>query len=176
MSWTVRIRHRPPQGDKRRSDPTGHRTRSARRGRDLVHVPSTHKPVKLSQQITDRYTRAIEQLASADTGARIGCIYALERIALDSTRDQLTVVEVLRSTPTPTNRRRGDRVPLTTDVQAALTVLGRLPQRPSVSRGDLSGSHLSDARLGGANLSDARLGGANLSNASRRSLADSPGG
>jgi hypothetical protein len=57
-------------------------------------------------------------------------------------------------------------MPLTTDVQAALTVLGRLPQRPSVSRGDLSGSHLSGAQLGGANLSGAQLGGANLSNAS----------
>jgi uncharacterized protein YjbI with pentapeptide repeats len=53
----------------------------------------------------------------------------------------------------------------TTDVQAAMTVLGRLPQRSGVSRGDLSGALLAGAVLGGANLSGAALGGANLSGA-----------
>jgi hypothetical protein len=46
-------------------------------------------------QITDRYTRAIEQLGSDKLDVRLGGIYALERIAVDSTRDHPTVVEVL---------------------------------------------------------------------------------
>src|SRR6516164_8690295 len=37
--------------------------------------------------MTDRYTRAIEQLGSKELDVRIGGIYALERIARDSARD-----------------------------------------------------------------------------------------
>ncbi len=47
-------------------------------------------------QVTDRYTRAIEQLGSRDgLEVRIGAIYALERIARDSSREHPTVMEVL---------------------------------------------------------------------------------
>jgi uncharacterized protein YjbI with pentapeptide repeats len=45
----------------------------------------------------------------------------------------------------------------TTDVQAAINVLGRLPQRSGVSRGDLSAAFLAHAGLRGANLSGAAL-------------------
>jgi hypothetical protein len=38
-------------------------------------------------QVTDRYTKAIEQLGSDKLDVRIGGIYALERVALDSPRD-----------------------------------------------------------------------------------------
>ncbi len=52
-------------------------------------------------QVTDRYTRAIEQLGESDSvklTVRLGGIYALERIAVDSQRrDQATGVEVLSS-------------------------------------------------------------------------------
>ena len=46
--------------------------------------------------MTDRYTKAIEQLGP-DKGldVRIGGIYALERIARDSPRDHPTIMEVL---------------------------------------------------------------------------------
>jgi hypothetical protein len=46
-------------------------------------------------QITDRYTKAIEQLGDDALTIRLGGIYALERIARDSRRDHPTVVEVL---------------------------------------------------------------------------------
>ena len=46
-------------------------------------------------QVTDRYTKAIEQLGSKEIDVRIGGIYALERIARDSARDHPTVMEVL---------------------------------------------------------------------------------
>ena len=45
--------------------------------------------------MTDRYTKAIEQLGSDKLDVRIGGIYALERIARDSPRDHPTVMEVL---------------------------------------------------------------------------------
>ena len=38
-------------------------------------------------QITDRYTKAIDQLGSEKLETRLGGIYALERIAVDSERD-----------------------------------------------------------------------------------------
>jgi hypothetical protein len=46
-------------------------------------------------QITERYTRAIEQLASDKLDVRLGGIYALERIANDSPRDRVTVAEMV---------------------------------------------------------------------------------
>jgi uncharacterized protein YjbI with pentapeptide repeats len=46
-------------------------------------------------QVTDRYARAIEQLGSEKIDVRIGGIYALERVALDSRRDHPIVMEVL---------------------------------------------------------------------------------
>ncbi len=46
-------------------------------------------------QVTDRYTKAIEQLGSDKLDVRIGGIYALERIARDSAKDHPTVMEVL---------------------------------------------------------------------------------
>ena len=45
--------------------------------------------------MTDRYTKAIEQLGSDKLDVRIGGIYALERVARDSARDHPTVMEVL---------------------------------------------------------------------------------
>jgi uncharacterized protein YjbI with pentapeptide repeats len=46
-------------------------------------------------QVTDRYTKAIEQLGSDKLDVCIGGIYALERVARDSARDHPTVMEVL---------------------------------------------------------------------------------
>jgi hypothetical protein len=46
-------------------------------------------------QITERFTRAIDQLGHLDTDVRIGGIYALERIANDSSSDRATIAEVL---------------------------------------------------------------------------------
>jgi hypothetical protein len=51
------------------------------------------------------------------------------------------------------------------DLQAAVSVLGRLPQRPDVPRGNLSGAHLPTAQLMGAELARAVLVGVNLSGA-----------
>ena len=46
-------------------------------------------------QVTERYTKAVEQLGSDKLDVRIGGIYALERIARDSARDHPTVMQVL---------------------------------------------------------------------------------
>jgi hypothetical protein len=46
-------------------------------------------------QITDRYTKGVDQLGSQHLDVRLGGIYALERIARDSPHDRVTIEEVL---------------------------------------------------------------------------------
>jgi pentapeptide repeat protein len=132
---------------------------------------------------------AAVQLGHTELAVRLGGVYALERIAVDSERDHPTVVEVLSAfvreesrkkaaaragqgtaqlaadTDTPAPESDASPRPAT-DIQAALTVLGRLPQRPEIPRADLSEAQLSGAGLAEADLSGARLPGANLSHAS----------
>jgi hypothetical protein len=112
-------------------------------------------------QVTDRYTKAIEQFGSDKLDVRIGGIYALERVARDSGRDQPTVVEVLaafirehsrelwpRSGPDDDDDEDLGRL-TRPDVQAAATVLGRRDRERDVRRIDLSGANLPRADLGG---------------------------
>lgn len=46
-------------------------------------------------QFADRYTRAVSQLGDQALDVRIGGIYALQRLGVDSSRDEPTVVAVL---------------------------------------------------------------------------------
>jgi Pentapeptide repeats (8 copies) len=57
----------------------------------------THRSFGLNRagQITERFTRAIDQLGSPEIDVRLGGIYALERIARDSADDHPQVIEVL---------------------------------------------------------------------------------
>ena len=117
-------------------------------------------------QLTDRYTKAIEQLGSDKLDVRLGGIYALERIAVDSERDQSTVAEVLSAFVREHSRPPDDKRPdqsLATDVQAAITVLGRLPERLSAyPRADLRGAYLAGAVLHDAHLEAVSFMGTNL--------------
>jgi uncharacterized protein YjbI with pentapeptide repeats len=175
-----------------------------------------------SGQITERFTRAIDQLGSRELDVRLGGIYALERIARDSKDDQPQVMEVLTAyvrehapwppkSSSPTSDSTSDSIsheragtveailaleriakgaqpesapsatratgqpgssegesqpsPLPTDVQAALSVLGRRkvshdgPEAGDLdlARTDLRRAQLADANLQGANLRDANL-------------------
>jgi hypothetical protein len=83
-------------------------------------------------QVTDRYTKAIEQLGSGTPDMRIGGVYALERIAGDSARDHPTVMEVLTAfvrerCRLPSELGPADDLPgpLAADIQAALDVICR---------------------------------------------------
>jgi hypothetical protein len=120
-------------------------------------------------QVTDRYTKAIEQLGSDKMDVRIGGIYALERIARDSPRDHPTVMEVLaafiREHSPPDNRSSPSP-----DVQAALTVIGRRDathdrQPIDLIRANLYGAQLGHAYLVGAYLVETILAYANLDHA-----------
>jgi hypothetical protein len=140
-------------------------------------------------QITERFTRAIDQLGATDsTGekqleTRLGGIYALERIARDSEKDRSPIAEILTAyvrhhaslkgeekTPTEQYAREfegeeaAQDLSPAPDVQAVLTVLVRL------SKLDLlpESLDLSDTDLRGANLMGLRLEGAIFTDADLR--------
>jgi len=123
-------------------------------------------------QVTDRYTKAIEQLGSDKLDVRIGGIYALERVARDSAKDHPTVMEVLtafirehsREQWPPADAGSPEHERSTRpDVQAAVTVAGRRDPKRDIQPVNLARAVLSDANLPGANLPGAHLFGAHLS-------------
>jgi len=146
---------------------------------------NTNENLQVSQegQITDRFARAVEQLGSEDPTVRIGAVYALERISLDSARDHRPVIEVLSAFVR--NEPEGGASPVAgedvqgtvrgTEVRAALGVIGR---RDSSRDGggeclNLFGARLTGIDMAGANLTrtcflEADLGGATFTGADLR--------
>ena len=152
-------------------------------------ITATERNVQVAQegQITERFTRAIEQLGNdRQLEIRLGGIYALERIAKDSADDHWTIMEVLttcvrENAPWPEEKQESEQnqkskekiikkpsEPTKTpaDIQAILTVIGR---RQWIDKEknfiNLSKTNLREANLNNANLTKADLSGANLSNA-----------
>ena len=155
--------------------------------REQLREQMTHNREQLQMvqqgQITERFTRAIDQLGHAQLDVRLGGIYALERIVHDSPTDRATIGEVLTAfvrshAPWPP-RLSGqyvasapiDEVPdlqvWGADVQACLTVLGRGGFAPvgKAKRLDLHAVDLRRATLGDAQLEYATLAGAHLEGA-----------
>ncbi|MEU4574208.1 pentapeptide repeat-containing protein [Nonomuraea sp. ATR24] len=141
-------------------------------------------------QITDRYTKAVEQLGSAKQDVRLGGIYALQRLAADSPRDKDTIRNVLAAfvrnrdfcvlragqkappahcTPEAPAEQL-DKIPdrrLDEDVFAALTLVPHLAPR------DPSGAftvppHFARVRFPRADLSYVNLAGVDLAGADLR--------
>jgi uncharacterized protein YjbI with pentapeptide repeats len=151
--------------------------------RDQVIIAREQGEVAEQGHFTDRYNKAIEQLDKAGNDhlqARLGAIYALERLALDSARDQQTIVEVLSAFVRTNTSRTGangediDKCPLSpvrADVQASLTVLGRRRsgQRRTtlieLQKTCLRTAGLPNAQLTGMDLSSSNLGNSNLNEA-----------
>ncbi len=132
-------------------------------------------------QITDRYTKAVEQLGSSKVDVRLGGIYALERLTGDSGRDRFSIEQVItayvrvHAHPPRSEVVKGQAL---VDVAAALDVLSGLdPRRSYLRRFDLTGVDLHGLNLARADLRGAALRGANLDGAvfNRGKVADQPG-
>jgi len=164
--------------------------------RQLRHTVQTSRlqhELDRSGQITERFTRAIDQLGKRDQlEIALGGIYALERVARDSFDDRAVVAEILTAyirthapwPPLPSNSYGPDvaigelpalrgRAP---DIQAAITVLGRgnfpaaSPTRlilgaVDLRKATLTGADLRRVDLTGAQLQEAELKGAQLQGA-----------
>jgi hypothetical protein len=138
-------------------------------------------------QVTDRYTKAIEQLGQPGLDklhVRIGGIYALERVARDSKKDHLAVMEVLTAFirqysheqwPPPGDDGEAQERWTRPDVQAAVTVVGRRDVKQDLGQDiesdikvwpiDLYEANLTKANLTRANLRGVGLRSANLTGA-----------
>jgi hypothetical protein len=133
--------------------------------------------------ISNQVSKGFEQLGSKEIVVRLGGIYALEGVMNTSDQYHQPVLEALSAfvregakPPQPlVNNECRERAKPPTDIQAALTVIGRrsagqgaVNLSGAVIPGanlfgtDLSAYVLSDANLTGANLSQAFLGNADL--------------
>ncbi len=133
----------------------------------------TYRRIRVAEEgnITERFTRAIEQLSREGMAIKLGGIYGLERVAKDSEKDHGPIMEVLtayvreKATQNAMYVSEATERP-TPDIQAILTVIGRR-DTTGKNRGnallDLSDTHLAGAALSGANLRGAYLNGATLS-------------
>jgi hypothetical protein len=155
---------------------------------------STQENLRLLRegQVTERFTRAIEQLAATKDSAsknlemRMGGIYALERIARDSQRDHWSIMQVLTAyirENAPWSRKVASDSPEQTpaDIQAILDVLKNRvrhyqsretgknysddPDNPETHRLHLAKTDLRKAYLRGTRLEGASLRGATLEDA-----------
>jgi hypothetical protein len=132
-------------------------------------------------QITERFTRAIEQLGNKSLDIRLGGIYALERTAKESEEDYWPIIEILtayvrqhapqQSSEDDSKESTGKVPPLNPDIQAIMTVLRR--RKHHFGNGepepiDLHLTNLQGANLQGANLQNANLDAVNLQNANLR--------
>lgn len=152
---------------------TGWNTRIAQRNMEIAEAG----------KITDRFSKAVEQLGNDKLEIRLGGIYALERITLDSARDHPQVRAVLAAfvrTNSPWKENKTPKAELAADIQAILTVIGRLKcvyhnndylsfsleemekWRLDLSRTNLSKAYLIKAHFEGADLQMTRLDNANL--------------
>jgi hypothetical protein len=124
-------------------------------------------------QITDRFSKAVGQLGHESIAVRLGGIYALERIAKDSTKDSWTILEVVTAYIRSNSSWKGgpefvEQGP-PTDIEAALAVIGRNNIWSSHRESyldligvDLRRAYIANANLDGANFADAHLEGADL--------------
>jgi len=157
----------------------------------IVNYFNSQAEIQLTQQrlITERFSKAVEQIGNTKEEVVIGGIYSLERIAKDSPKDQWTIMEVLTSyirknSPIPSNiqqlkpeerKKALEKLPsVSIPVQAALTVIGRRKVENDQAGDNLAGTtdsnkikflDLSRTNLRGANLDGANLDGAILNGA-----------
>lgn len=159
-----------------------------------LEVAEKNLKITEEKQVTERFSKAIELLGSDQLSVRLGGIYALERIAKDSPKDVWTIMEVLTSfvqekSPLPSaETTQGEEASLvepkpgeqssssyqkqelqkiTTEVQAAITVIGRRYSNKHIAgqRISLTNINLTEANLNIASLSRANFRRTNLSRA-----------
>ena len=132
--------------------------------------------------ISNQVSKGFEQLGSEKVVVRLGGIYALEGVMNNSDQYHQPVLEALSAFV-----REGAKMPATpptpellptvpkppTDIQAALTVIGRRSAGYGIV--DLTGANIPGAYLFGVNLRDAILRDANLLGGANLSYTDLTG-
>ena len=156
----------------------------------ILRSNTTERQTQTAEQglITDRITRATEGLGKNNENGnaifevRLGALYALERIAQDSLRDHVQIMEILCAYVRQNSPRvdkivkPSERKPLREDIQATLTIIGRRARGINGKKRieteyeqeykiDLRDCDLHGANLINAHLALADMGGSNLERA-----------
>ena len=126
-------------------------------------------------QITECFTRDVDQLGNPVIEIRLGGIYALERIANESKKDYWPIMKILTAYVRKNANvySKAQKTLLDIDIQTILTVIGKRKNylnngesnRLSLQMTCLQGAELNDAHFEGADLKGANLEEANLQNA-----------
>lgn len=155
---------------------TIHRNKEIAAAQEQVKIGQEQTRIAQESQVTDRFIAAVKLLSERDkegedrTTARLGGIYALQRIAIDSPRDK----DMTQNTLSSFVRDNVERLPnekdkqksnynLKTDVEAALRVLqdqglgGAIFPLANFASANLSSAYLGHALLGGSDLRSAYL-------------------
>ena len=136
------------------------------------------------RELTERFMRAVDQLGHRALDVRLGGLYSLERLARESRENHPPIIEIVAAyvrehAPWPVRATGGGpeaRQRPGTDVQAALTILGRRVldydndaaislSHTALAGATLTGAHLERALLTGAHLEGADLFKAHLTSA-----------
>ncbi|OYQ65500.1 hypothetical protein B9G53_07135 [Pseudanabaena sp. SR411] len=138
----------------------------AKRKNDLDEEKS-RKDVKIAESrlITDRFSKATEQLASNSLHTRLGAIYSLEGIAKEDKQYYWIVIEILsafirREEDVNILKSQEEKISKTPeDIQAALTVIIRRDMQSEIEQKtiNLSGAILNDVDLSGKRLENINL-------------------
>jgi hypothetical protein len=116
-------------------------------GGTLVFTARTYK-LNREGQVTDRYSKAVGQLGDESPPVRIGGVYALERIGIDSSKNRKPILSVLGAFVRKRSEEMRDHPDeLNEDVKAALRVAGRLIESTPDVQFDLRGVDLRNADL-----------------------------
>ena len=171
-------------------------TKNTKIAQDNAKTAQDNVKIAESRLLTERFSKAVEQLSHEKMTVRLGGIYTLEKIARDSRNDyHWTVMEVLTSfLRENASSSKGEPKPLLyqvfsqfeqlkeppkpdTDIQAVLTVIGRLRCSQeyrhleeqsldlcgvNIQGADLRRAHLEGALFIKANLEEVNLRGAHL--------------
>jgi hypothetical protein len=129
-----------------------------------AQLENAQEELRITQQgqITERFTRSIDQLGNKNLEIRLGGIYALQRIANESEDDYEPIVEILTAyirnhSPRTSNLTlpAADLTLPAADIKATVAVLARLLVRRG-HRGE-DPLHLVPVELAGTNLKEANF-------------------
>jgi uncharacterized protein YjbI with pentapeptide repeats len=129
---------------------------------NITQQKASENSLKASRDllVSNQVAKSFEQLASANVIMRLGGIYGLEGVMNASEQYHVAVLEALCTFVRDNTRNQSGEGPPPTDIQAALTVIGRRADesgKTDLDHANLSGADLRNGKFKSADLREAKL-------------------